>query len=109
VLDAEDVEDLEDAPDSEVEAAQEEILDQATAARTIAELRAEIDTLKRLETLALSVRRGGSDYKMARACQFAECDLHDCAVRLDTAIRALRHRSRSAANFFTAPETGYLQ
>jgi hypothetical protein len=63
VLDAEDVEDLEEAPDNEVEAAQEEILDQATAARTITELKAEIDTLKRLEGLALSVRRGGSDTK----------------------------------------------
>ena len=39
MLDAEDVEDLEDAPDNEVEAAEEEILDQATAARTIGELR----------------------------------------------------------------------
>jgi superfamily II DNA or RNA helicase len=63
VLDAEDVEDLEEAPDNEVEAVQEEILDQATAARTIVELKAEIDTLKRLEALALSVRRGGSDTK----------------------------------------------
>ena len=63
VLDAEDVEDLEDAPDDEVEAAEEEILDQATAARTIAELRAEIDTLKRLEALALGVRRSESDTK----------------------------------------------
>src|SRR5512142_1980392 len=35
VLDPEDVEDLEDAPDNEVEAAEEEILDQATAARSI--------------------------------------------------------------------------
>ena len=51
-LDAEDVEDLEEAPDNEVEAAEEEILDQATAARTIAELEAEIETLKRLEALA---------------------------------------------------------
>ncbi|MGH7965355.1 MAG: hypothetical protein ACRERD_26685, partial [Candidatus Binatia bacterium] len=33
-LDAEDVEDLEDAPDNEIAAAEEEILDQATAART---------------------------------------------------------------------------
>ena len=37
-LDAEDVEDLEEAPDHEVEAAEAEILDQATAARTIDEL-----------------------------------------------------------------------
>src|SRR2546422_1013179 len=63
VLDAEDVEDLEDAPDNEVEAAEEEILDQATAARTIAELKAEIETLKRLEALALTVRRSGEDRK----------------------------------------------
>ncbi len=62
-LDAEDVEDLEDAPDSEVEAAEEEILDQATAARSIAELRIEIETLKRLEALALAIRRSGEDRK----------------------------------------------
>src|SRR3984893_15525663 len=62
-LDAEDVEDLEDAPDHEVEAAEEEILDQATAARSIAELKAEIETLKGLETLALGVRRSGTDTK----------------------------------------------
>src|SRR4051794_40914134 len=62
-LDTEDVDDLEDAPDNEVEAAQEEVLDQATAAGTIAELKAEIETLKGLEALALAVRRGGSDTK----------------------------------------------
>jgi superfamily II DNA or RNA helicase len=62
-LDAEDVEDLEEAPDNEVEAAEEEILDQATAARTIVELKAEIETLKRLEALALTVRRSGTDTK----------------------------------------------
>ena len=62
-LDADDVEDLEEAPDNEVEAAEEEILDQATAARSIAELRTEIETLKRLETLAHAIRRGGEDKK----------------------------------------------
>jgi len=63
VLDAEDVEDLEDAPDNEVETAEEEILDQATAARSIAELKIEIDTLKTLESLALAVCRSGMDTK----------------------------------------------
>jgi SNF2 family DNA or RNA helicase len=62
-LDSDDVEDLEDAPDSEVQEAEEEILDQATAARSIAELKAEIETLKGLETLALRVRRSGTDTK----------------------------------------------
>ena len=63
VLDADDVEDLEDAPENEVEAAEEEILDQATAAATVAELKAEIATLGRLETLAAEVRRSGQDTK----------------------------------------------
>jgi len=62
-LDAEDVEDLEDAPDNEVEAAEEQILDQATAARSIVELKAEINTLTRLESLALEGRRHGADTK----------------------------------------------
>ncbi len=63
VLDADDIEDLEDAPDDEVAAAEEEILDQTTAASTIVELKAEIDTLRRLESLALAVRRLGEDTK----------------------------------------------
>jgi len=62
-LDAEDIEDLDEAPDNEVEAAEEEILDQATAARSIAELRIEIETLKVLEAQALAVRRSGTDTK----------------------------------------------
>ena len=62
-MDAEDIDDLEDAPDTEVEAAEEEILDQATAARSIAELRIEIATLKELEQAALAVRTSGSDTK----------------------------------------------
>src|SRR5581483_5470389 len=63
LLDAEDVDDLEDAPDSEVETVEAEILDQATAARTIDELKLEIATLGRLEALAQSVRRSGEDRK----------------------------------------------
>jgi len=63
VLDAEDVEDLEEAPENEVETAEEEILDQATAAATLAELKIEIATLARLEALAAEVRRSGQDTK----------------------------------------------
>jgi SNF2 family DNA or RNA helicase len=63
LLDADDLDDLDDAPDDEVEAAEEQVLDQATAARTIVELQHEIDTLRRIESLALSVRRSGEDTK----------------------------------------------
>jgi SNF2 family DNA or RNA helicase len=72
VLDSEYVEDLEEAPDSEVEAAEEEILDQATAARTIAELRIEIETLKGLEANALNVRRSGTDTKWRELASLLE-------------------------------------
>ena len=68
-LEADDVEDLEEAPESEVEAAEEEVLDLATAARTIAELKAEIATLARLETLAAEVRRSGEDTKWRELSQ----------------------------------------
>ena len=62
-LDEEDIEDIDEAPEEEVQIIEEEILDQATAARTITELKAEIETLKNLEALALSVRRSGTDTK----------------------------------------------
>ncbi|QQR73405.1 MAG: DUF3883 domain-containing protein [Holophagales bacterium] len=62
-LDADDWDDLDEAPDQEVEQVEEEILDQATAARTIEELKAEIATLRQLEELASSVRRSGQDCK----------------------------------------------
>ncbi|HLY54018.1 MAG TPA: helicase-related protein, partial [Stellaceae bacterium] len=63
VIDADAAEDLDEAPDREVEEAEDQILDEATAARSIAELRAEIETLIRLERLAHAIRRGGEDKK----------------------------------------------
>jgi SNF2 family DNA or RNA helicase len=62
-LDSDDIDDLDEAPDSEVEAAEQGILDQATAARSMAELRIEIETLQGLESQALAVRRSGTDTK----------------------------------------------
>ncbi|WP_293397696.1 helicase-related protein, partial [Nevskia sp.] len=62
-FDSEDADDLDDAPDNEIAELEEEILDQATAARSIAELRIEIETLRILEAQALLVRRGGTDTK----------------------------------------------
>ena len=62
-MDPDDVEDLEDAPEQEVEDTGARILDQATAARSIAELKAESETLKRLEAVAQRVRRAGQDTK----------------------------------------------
>src|SRR5687767_14103352 len=58
-----DLDDLEDAPESEIEAAEELVVDQATAARTIEELRVEISMLKDLEKAALQLRQSGEDRK----------------------------------------------
>jgi superfamily II DNA or RNA helicase len=55
--------DFEDAPDSEVEELEAELIDSATAARTVEELEAEIIILRDLEAHALRVRRSGHDRK----------------------------------------------
>lgn len=62
-LDTDDIDDLEDSPETEVDAAEAAVLDQATAARTLAELRHEIEGLSRLEGLAARVRSSGTDRK----------------------------------------------
>ena len=62
-LDQEDIEDLEDSPESELEEQEERVLDQATAAQTVGELRSEIDTIKGLESAANDVLQSGGDTK----------------------------------------------
>jgi SNF2 family DNA or RNA helicase len=63
VLTAEDIEELDEAPEGELEQAEEQIVDQATAARTVAELQAEIAILRNLENLAFKVRHSNTDKK----------------------------------------------
>ncbi|MFA7692406.1 MAG: helicase-related protein [Candidatus Hydrogenedentales bacterium] len=55
--------DDDDLPASELESEEEKIVDQATASRTIAELEAEIEAVKRLEHMANEVRQSGNDSK----------------------------------------------
>ena len=62
-LEEEDIDDLEDAPEQELESAEEQIVDQATAALTIAELEEEIRILRGLESEAAKVKRLGNDTK----------------------------------------------
>ncbi len=71
-IEAEDIADLDDAPDQEVELVEEEVLDQATAAKSIVELQAEITTLVHLEELAASVRRSGTDTKWRELASLLE-------------------------------------
>jgi superfamily II DNA or RNA helicase len=55
--------DVDDLPEGELEDLEEELVDQASAARTIAELEHEIATLAQLEDLARQVRSSGTDRK----------------------------------------------
>src|SRR5262249_31893257 len=66
------IEDVDEAPENEVEIAEEEILDQATAASTIQELKAEIGTLQHLEGLASEVRRRKEDTKWRELSQLLD-------------------------------------
>jgi superfamily II DNA or RNA helicase len=63
VLPSYDPDELEEAPGEEQEAAEEQILDSATAAQTLAELEAEITILKDLEERALRLKLSGRDAK----------------------------------------------
>jgi superfamily II DNA or RNA helicase len=62
----------EDLPSDEREATEEEVVDQASAARTIAELQTEINQLERLEKIALQVRRSGTDKKWEELSQLLQ-------------------------------------
>ncbi|MHB9291031.1 putative RNA polymerase-associated protein RapA [Hollandina sp. SP2] len=59
----EDWEDLEEAPEEEINETEEQFLDEATAARTIAELQIEIHTLQDLELEAKKLLYSGVDKK----------------------------------------------
>ncbi len=63
VFTMDDLEDLDDAPDAEIEDTEERVVDQASAAKTIAELRIEIGQLQDLERTAFRVRQSGTDRK----------------------------------------------
>ena len=63
-LDEDDWDDLyEEAPQEEREAAEEKVVDHATAARTVAELQTEIASLQGIETLARKVHATAEDTK----------------------------------------------
>ncbi len=71
--------DLDDLDDTETQSLEEELVDQASAARTVAELEAEIATLGRLEVLADEVRRAGTDRKWTELVRLLE----DCPEMVD--------------------------
>ncbi len=64
--------DLDDLPDDELENLEEQVVDRASAAQTINELREEIRTLTRLEKSAKEVRDSAVDRKWEELSQFLQ-------------------------------------
>lgn len=75
------VEELEDVPAGEVELLEEQVVDSATAALTIAELQAEIETLQKLEAQAFQVRHSGQDRKWEELAALLQDNEHIQAGR----------------------------
>lgn len=71
-LETEEIEDLEDAPESEMEQAEEAVVDAATAAQTIAELEVELLILRELEQDAARLRRSAQDTKWQKLAETLE-------------------------------------
>jgi len=102
-LDAPDADDLDELPDSELEDLEERVVDQASAAKTIAELEAEIATLRSLEGLAERVRRSGDDAKwtrLAELLQDTQDEMFDRAGSRRKLIIFTEHRD--TLNYLTA-------
>jgi SNF2 family DNA or RNA helicase len=69
-------EDFDDAPAAEAEEIEELILDSATAALTISELQAEIETLRGLIQVAHRVRHDGTDRKWEQLASLLQSETH---------------------------------
>jgi SNF2 family DNA or RNA helicase len=75
-VELEELDDIDDLPEAEAEEVVEQVVDEATAARTVEELRAEIELLKDLEALAERVRRDpNSDRKWQQLSQILSGDI----------------------------------
>ena len=82
-FDEEDIDDMNDAID-DMSSGETEILDRVTAARTADELESEIESLKRLELLAQSVRASGEDRKWKELVELLRVKLDDLSSASQT-------------------------
>ena len=87
-FDEEDLEELDTLEDALEGGEEEAILDQATASETLRELRAEVETLRKLEGMAAGVRDSGQDTKWIQLAQILE-ELFSSAVAPGAASRKL--------------------
>lgn len=93
-LSSDDIDDLDEAPDEELEATEERVVDQASAARTIAELRLEIAQLQELERTAFRVRQSGTDRKWDELSKLLQnnCEMFDAVGHRRKLVIFTEHR-----------------
>jgi SNF2 family DNA or RNA helicase len=92
-LSDEDIEDLDEAPETELEQAEEKIVDQSTAAQTIAELEKEIAELRSLAQEAARLRRSGKDEKWQRLSETLDLpDMFDANKNRRKLVLFTEHR-----------------
>jgi superfamily II DNA or RNA helicase len=92
-LSEEDIEDLDEAPEAEMEQAEEKIVDQSTAAQTIAELEKEIAELRSLGQEAARLRRSGKDEKWQRLSETLDLpDMFDANKNRRKLVLFTEHR-----------------
>jgi SNF2 family DNA or RNA helicase/predicted nucleotidyltransferase len=95
LFDPRDFDDVDELPEGETERLEEAVVDQASAAQTIAELEAEIATLTALERLAADVRASGTDAKwteLSKLLQNPEAEMFDDQGRRRKLIVFSEHR-----------------
>jgi superfamily II DNA or RNA helicase len=102
------VEDEDEISAEETEELEEQVLDLATAASTIAELRAEIASLRDLEALAAGVRRLGTDRKWAELSSLVQdaAEMKDAAGSRRKLVIFTEHRD--TLNYLVARLTNLL-
>jgi len=98
-LSEEDIEDLDEAPEAELEQVEEKIVDQSTAAQTIAELEKEIIELRALVQEAARLRRSGKDEKLKRLLE--TLDLPEMFDGKDRKKLVLFTEQRDTLNYLT--------
>ena len=100
--------DLSDLDGAEAEAIEEEVVDEASAARTRAELAAEITILAELEELARRVRQAGRDTKWVQLTGLldGQAEMFDAAGRRRKLIVFTEHRD--TLNSLVTRLTAYL-
>jgi SNF2 family DNA or RNA helicase len=96
--DSEEIDDFEDSPEGEIEALEEQVVDLASAASTLSELKSEISTLYDLEKTALKVKNSGNDKKWKELSQIL-MNKPECLTKMGSRKLIIFSEHRDTLNY----------